>query len=103
MIPNGKFSTKVFGYSDLRYIFAVRKGGAIAQSVEQWTENPCVPGSIPGGTTSVNRKPRKINDLRGLEFKGVTKLLMDFLINIKSADYIQKPDVLTTFGQLDHN
>jgi hypothetical protein len=20
--------------------------------VEQWTENPCVPGSIPGGTTS---------------------------------------------------
>ena len=25
--------------------------GAIAQLVEQWTENPCVPGSIPGGTT----------------------------------------------------
>ena len=25
--------------------------GAIAQSVEQRTENPCVPGSIPGGTT----------------------------------------------------
>jgi hypothetical protein len=20
--------------------------------VEQWTENPCVPGSIPGGTTN---------------------------------------------------
>jgi 5-methylthioribose kinase len=35
----------------MTYIFAVRKGGAIAQSVEQWTENPCVPGSIPGGTT----------------------------------------------------
>ena len=29
----------------------VRKQGAIAQSVEQRTENPCVPGSIPGGTT----------------------------------------------------
>ena len=28
--------------------------GAIAQLVEQRTENPCVPGSIPGGTT---RKP----------------------------------------------
>ena len=27
------------------------KGGAIAQSVEQWTENPCVLGSIPSGTT----------------------------------------------------
>lgn len=21
--------------------------------VEQWTENPCVPGSIPGGTTKI--------------------------------------------------
>ncbi len=25
--------------------------GTLAQLVEQWTENPCVPGSIPGGTT----------------------------------------------------
>lgn len=68
MIPNRIYFTKVFAYSDLRYIFAVRKGGAIAQSVEQWTENPCVPGSIPGGTTSINRKPRKIKYLRGFEF-----------------------------------
>ena len=29
--------------------------GAIAQLVEQRTENPCVPGSIPGGTTSKSR------------------------------------------------
>ncbi len=28
------------------------KVGTIAQLVEQRTENPCVPGSIPGGTTS---------------------------------------------------
>jgi 5-methylthioribose kinase len=28
-----------------------RKQGTLAQMVEQWTENPCVPGSIPGGTT----------------------------------------------------
>ena len=28
-----------------------QKKGAIAQLVEQRTENPCVPGSIPGGTT----------------------------------------------------
>ena len=27
------------------------EAGAIAQLVEQRTENPCVPGSIPGGTT----------------------------------------------------
>ena len=31
-----------------RLLFIV---GAIAQLVEQRTENPCVPGSIPGGTT----------------------------------------------------
>ncbi len=29
-----------------------RHNGALAQLVEQWTENPCVPGSIPGGTTT---------------------------------------------------
>jgi hypothetical protein len=28
-----------------------KEKGAIAQLVEQRTENPCVPGSIPGGTT----------------------------------------------------
>ena len=29
----------------------IRQQGAIAQLVEQRSENPCVPGSIPGGTT----------------------------------------------------
>ena len=33
-----------------RYICTHLKG-TLAQLVEQWTENPCVPGSIPGGTT----------------------------------------------------
>ena len=28
------------------------KDGAVAQLVEQRTENPCVPGSSPGGATS---------------------------------------------------
>ena len=32
--------------------------GTLAQLVEQRTENPCVPGSIPGGTTFKN--PEKI-------------------------------------------
>ena len=31
--------------------FREKLRGAIAQLVEQRTENPCVPGSIPGGTT----------------------------------------------------
>ena len=33
----------------------IRFAGAIAQLVEQRTENPCVPGSIPGGTTKNSR------------------------------------------------
>ena len=45
-----------------------RKRGAIAQLVEQRTENPCVPGSIPGGTTE-----RNANDLK-------TRLLAFFLL-----------------------
>ena len=32
-----------------------RHNGALAQLVEQWTENPCVPGSIPGGTTKTTQ------------------------------------------------
>lgn len=32
--------------------------GALAQLVEQRTENPCVPGSIPGGTTTKNPDKR---------------------------------------------
>ena len=34
----------------------LRTAGAIAQLVEQRTENPCVPGSIPGGTTLEKRE-----------------------------------------------
>jgi hypothetical protein len=29
----------------------LKAGGALAQLVEQWTENPCVPSSNLGGTT----------------------------------------------------
>ena len=32
----------------------LQKDGVIAQLVEQRTENPCVPGSIPGDTTNEN-------------------------------------------------
>ena len=35
--------------------------GAIAQLVEQRTENPCVPGSIPGGTTDEKAVKRNLN------------------------------------------
>ena len=95
MIPNRKFFIKVFGYSDLRYIFAVRKGGAIAQSVEQWTENPCVPGSIPGGTT-----PKRPDDeITGFFFlKYPNKVCLK--IHVPGADigfYLMNFTILTLF------
>ena len=41
-----------------KFIFApAQNNGALAQLVEQWTENPCVPGSIPGGTTIKSQNP----------------------------------------------
>ena len=40
------------------------KAGTLAQLVEQRTENPCVPGSIPGDTTKLSRNTFIINDLR---------------------------------------
>ena len=41
-----------------------RNNGAIAQLVEQRTENPCVPGSIPGGTTFQERKTMQIPEFQ---------------------------------------
>ena len=44
----------------------IREGnGTLAKLVEQWTEKPCVPGSIPGGTT---KKPCKLNVYRVFDF-----------------------------------
>ena len=38
-------------YSNKKKQLNLHPVGTLAQLVEQWTENPCVPGSIPGGTT----------------------------------------------------
>ena len=40
-----------FWNTDISTKFAALIEGTLAQSVEQQTENLCVPGSIPGGTT----------------------------------------------------
>ena len=46
------FFIKIFArMKNLSYLCTRKQDGAIAQLVEQRTENPCVPGSIPGGTT----------------------------------------------------
>ena len=51
------FSTKCLGdfNKSITFASAINAAGAIAQLVEQRTENPCVPGSIPGGTTDKER------------------------------------------------
>jgi hypothetical protein len=36
----------------------LREFGAVAQLVEQWTENPCVAGSIPARTTKAKAPER---------------------------------------------
>ena len=41
----------------------LKKNGVIAQLVEQRTENPCVPGSIPGDTTLKVRELQKCSSL----------------------------------------
>ena len=50
--------------------------GAIAQLVEQRTENPCVPGSIPGGTTTKRSYSSKSNSF--LCCYGVVLLCCDY-------------------------
>ena len=46
-----------------------RNNGAIAQLVEQRTENPCVPGSIPGDTTRKNFSLLKSSEIQ--QFRGI--------------------------------
>jgi hypothetical protein len=44
--------------------------------VEQRTENPCVPGSIPGGTTKLSRNSFINNDLRVFWFLELLQRLL---------------------------
>ena len=47
------FFKKSFHKQKIRLHLQPQRDGAIAQLVEQRTENPCVAGSIPAGTTSL--------------------------------------------------
>ena len=51
--------------------------GTLAQLVEQWTENPCVPGSIPGGTTKLSRNSFIKNDVRVFWFLELLQRLLE--------------------------
>ncbi len=57
---NSEKSKLIVARNKKAVIFAPSNNGAIAQLVEQRTENPCVPGSIPGGTTTKNLKVREL-------------------------------------------
>ena len=48
---NAIFLPKNLVTSKSRRIFALAFERYLSSVVEQWTENPRVPGSIPGGTT----------------------------------------------------
>ena len=54
LTKNAVFRTKLLQNQKtcINFALANKSNGAIAQLVEQRTENPCVPGSIPGGTTN---------------------------------------------------
>ena len=62
-----KFSNSNSFFPNKIYIFATAKEkGTLAQVVEQWTENPCVLGSTPRGTTTSTLKKdsqRKVNKM----------------------------------------
>ena len=53
-----KFLRKV--RKESKFASLLKKAGAVAQSVEQWTENPCVGGSIPPHTTFALRSFARI-------------------------------------------
>ena len=72
------------------------KVGALAQLVEQRTENPCVPGSIPGGTTFQNP-----NESSGfLIFSSIFQNLMlkTIFLNLKKSlnPFVFLPDLIHT-------
>ena len=65
--------------------FEKQKSGAIAQLVEQRTENPCVPGSIPGGTTENLSRSNSIEVFSLLEVRYLRVLFCgnDFAIFVR--------------------
>ena len=69
----------MFGFPQLEFIFAsAYEHGTLAQLVEQRTENPCVPGSIPGGTTT-NKKP--------IQHEWAFFILYFFYLNFKKLEF----------------
>ncbi len=62
------FPLSYCGIKNILIFAPANEKGAIAQLVEQRTENPCVPGSIPGGTTRKNFSLLKSSEIQ--QFRG---------------------------------
>lgn len=81
------------------YICTRNSKGTLAQMVEQWTENPCVPGSIPGGTTKPTQQSGFfVSYLFTLFFNQVARYTINHLIGGGSQHLI----IWCYFELLDH-
>ena len=77
-----KFFIKIFArVKNLSYLCTRKQDGAIAQLVEQRTENPCVPGSIPGGTTWKSESYRNVTLFFCLHFRPFLALKLNRELN----------------------
>ena len=55
------FAKKFCRFNNLLYLCSRKSARYLSSAVEQWTENPCVPGSIPGGTTIKVQSTKSVN------------------------------------------
>jgi hypothetical protein len=62
-----KVGLLIFAARTKQFVWMDKSDGAVAQLVEQRTENPCVPGSSPGGATRKEKSLVKFN-LQGFFF-----------------------------------
>ena len=65
--------------------FETNVSGVIAQLVEQRTENPCVPGSIPGGTTKKRRDSASLLFFSVPVRFGLLEILPEYIIIVESV------------------
>ena len=68
---------KIWSVRNFAYLCNPKINGVIAQLVEQRTENPCVPGSIPGDTTLKIRELQKCDSLFLCRFVPCFKTVSD--------------------------
>ena len=68
---------KIWSVRNFAYLCNPKINGVIAQLVEQRTENPCVPGSIPGDTTLKIRELQKCDSLFFCRFVPCFKTVSD--------------------------